>query len=315
MRALKIDRELSLDITYPQPKIARDEALVKVLKAGICNTDLEIVRGYMGFKGVLGHEFVGVVEGGTWAGRRVVGEINVACGRCIMCQSGIDTQCYNRTTVGIDRRDGAFADWISLPVRNLHAIPDEVGDEQAVFVEPLAAALQTLQLTHIRPTDRVALLGAGKLGLLVAQVIALTGCPLTVVARHARQRALLANWGIASAAPGEIEQRSADIVIDCTGTQEGFSDALALVRPRGVIHLKSTYHGLPQANLTKVVVDEVSVVSSRCGPFDAAITLLRRGLIDVSSLIDARYSLNEGLKALADAGVKGRLKVILDVAE
>jgi len=314
MRALKIDQKLILDNSHPEPVPAAGEARVRVIKAGICNTDLEIVRGYMGFTGVLGHEFVGIAESGDRAGRRVAGEINFSCGHCAMCQAGIPSQCYHRTTLGINHHDGAFADWVAVPERNLHTIPDAVSDDQAVFVEPLAAALQTLQMTHIGPANRVVLIGAGKLGLLVAQVVALNGCALTVIARHDRQMALLKGWGIDTASPGEIEQHRADLVIDCTGTQQGFTDALALVRPRGTIHLKSTYHGLPEVNLTRMVVDEVAVVTSRCGPFDAAINLLRRGLVDVDSLIDARYALDDGLNAFEEAGQTGRLKVILDIA-
>lgn len=314
MQALHFDQKLSFQKDYPEPSIGPADASVRVTRAGICNTDLEIVRGYMGFRGVLGHEFVGVVEGGEWDGRRVAGEINVACGACEMCLKGIPSQCLRRTTLGIDRHDGAFAERIAVPVRNLHAVPDEVSDDQAVFVEPLAAALQTLEMTHIRPSDRVVLVGAGKLGLLAAQVVSLTGCPLTVIARHPRQHELLGKWGIDSAELESLPARSADVVIDCTGTQEGFAAALGLVRPRGTIHLKSTYHGLPQANLTKVVVDEVSVVSSRCGPFDAALNLLKRGLVDVDSLVEMRYRLDAGLEAFDRAGQKGMLKVILDIA-
>lgn len=314
MRALLYEQSLHFETGYPEPSPHPEEVLVRVTKAGICNTDLEIVRGYLGFSGVPGHEFVGVVEEGEWRGRRVAGEINVACGSCEMCRKGYPSQCLSRTTLGIVQHDGAFAERIAVPVENLHAIPDEVSDDQAVFVEPLAASLQTLVQTHIRPIDRVILLGAGKLGLLVAQVVSLTGCPLTAIARHPRQHELLRKWGIESAEPGSLPARSADIVIDCTGTAEGFADALALVKPRGIIHLKSTYHGLPQADLSKVVVDEVQVVSSRCGPFDAAINLLRRGLVDVDSLIDARYRLDAALEAFDKAGQKGVLKVILDVA-
>ena len=313
MRALLFDHTLSFEKDYQEPSPAPDEAIVRVTRAGICNTDLEIVRGYMGFKGVLGHEFVGVVEGGAWAGRRVAGEINVACGACEMCRRGIPSQCLRRTTLGIDRHDGAFAERIAVPVANLHAVPDEVADDQAVFVEPLAAALQTLEMTHIRPTDRVILVGAGKLGLLVAQVVSLTGCRLTVVTRHARQRELLDKWGIEPAERDALPPRDADLVIDCTGTAEGFAAALELVKPRGSIHLKSTYHGLPQADLTRVVVDEVSVVSSRCGPFDAALSLLKRGLIDVESLVDGRFGLDAGLEAFEQAGQQGMLKVLLDI--
>jgi alcohol dehydrogenase len=313
MQALHFDQSLRFDRDQPEPSLQPGEVIVRVSKAGICNTDLEIARGYMGFTGVPGHEFVGVVEGGEWDGTRVAAEINVACGACEMCLKGYPSQCLNRTTLGIDRHDGAFAERLAVPVKNLHPIPDEVTDDQAVFVEPLAAALQTLVQTHIRPTDRVILLGAGKLGLLVAQVVSLIGGPLTVIARHPRPHDLLSRWGIDSAEPGGLPARSADIVIDCTGTADGFSDALGLVRPRGTIHLKSTYHGLPQADLTRVVVDEVQVVSSRCGPFDAAINLLRRKLIDVDSLIEARYPLGSGLEAFEKASQKGMLKVILDI--
>ncbi len=314
MRALLFDGHLRYDPHYPDPVPPDGHVLIRVTKAGICNTDLEIVRGYMGFSGVPGHEFVGAAQGGEWDGRRVVGEINLACGQCETCLRGMPTQCPNRTTLGIDRHNGAFADYLTLPSVNLHPVPDSVSDEQAVFVEPLAAALQTLHQTHISPHQRVILLGAGKLGLLVAQVISLTGCDLTVVVRHQRQADLLAGWGIPTARAGELAPRSADVVVDCTGTAEGFKEALNLVKPRGVVHLKSTYHGLPQADLTRVVVDEVRIDSSRCGPFEAAIRLLARGLIDVEPLIEARYPLAEGLAAFERAGRQGTLKVILDMA-
>ncbi len=314
MQAVILDGQLRVDGSLPRPVPLPGEALVRVLKAGICNTDLEIVRGYMGFRGVLGHEFVGVVEGGEMDGQRVTGEINLACGQCPTCLGGMPTQCPNRTTLGIDRRDGAFAEYLTLPVVNLHPVPDPVSDDQAVFVEPLAAALQTLHLTHISPHHRVILVGAGKLGLLTAQVVALSGCRLTVIGRHNHQLALLARWGIDAGFSGDVEPNSADIVIDCTGTAEGFADALALVRPRGVIHLKSTYHDLPHADLTRVVVGEVQVTSSRCGPFDAALRLLTRGLVDVDSLIEAHYPLAQASEALSHAAQKGVLKVVLDIA-
>jgi threonine dehydrogenase-like Zn-dependent dehydrogenase len=314
MRAIKTNAALHLDTDYPEPRPADGEVLLKVLKAGICNTDLELVKGYMGFSGVLGHEYVGVAQGGPLDGRRVAGEINCACHRCETCLAGMPSQCPNRVTIGINQHDGAFADWVAVPQVNLHPIPEAVTDDQAVFVEPLAAALQILKMTHINPTDRVVLLGTGKLGLLCAQVIALTGCSLTAVSRHERQRDLLKDWGIDTAAPGELEHRLADSVIDCTGTEQGFADALDLVKPRGEIHLKSTYFGSPQANLTRLVVDEVRITTSRCGPFDAAIRLLDRGLVDVVSLVEAHYSLDDGLAAFEDASQHGRLKVILDVA-
>jgi threonine dehydrogenase-like Zn-dependent dehydrogenase len=224
------------------------------------------------------------------------------------------TQCPHRTTLGIDRHDGAFADHLTLPVENLHPLPDTVRDDQAVFVEPLAAALQTLHLTPVSPHQRVILVGAGKLGLLTAQVLALTGCDLTVVARHARQFDLLDRGGI-DARPGEeVAPREADVVVDCTGSESGFAAALDWVRPRGVIHLKSTYAGLPAADLTRAVVDEIQIHTSRCGPFPAAIRLLAQGAIDVDSLIDARYLLEDGLAAFEAARQKGALKVLLEIA-
>lgn len=314
MQALVFDGQLHLENDRPCPEPGPGEALLRVLKAGICNTDVELVKGYLGFQGILGHEFVGVVVGGDLDGQRVAGEINLACGACATCLRGMSTQCPHRTTLGIDRKDGAMAEYLTLPVANLHRLPDGISDDQAVFIEPLAAALQTLHLSHISPHDRVLLLGAGKLGLLTAQVVALTGCHLTVIGRHNRQLALVARWGIDGAFPGEVEPRTADLVIDCTGTAEGFADALNLVKPRGTIHLKSTYEGLPPADLTRAVVDEVRIVTSRCGPFEAAIRLLNRRMIDVDSMIEARYPLSEAIQAFEHATRKGMLKVILDAA-
>jgi alcohol dehydrogenase len=313
MRALVFDQTLRLDKDYPEPAAGPGEALVRVLMAGICNTDLEIMQGYMDFKGVLGHEFVGTVQGGEWNGKRVVGEINLSCGTCETCLRGMPTHCPNRSTLGIFRHDGAFADTLTLPIANLHPLPDEISNEQAVFIEPLAAALQILHMTHISPHHRVVVLGAGKLGLLAAQVVALSGCDLSVVGHHTRQCELLDGWGIFVCSLEEIKPRSVDVVLDCTGSEQGFADALTLARPRGVIHLKSTYHGLPAADLTRAVVDEITVATSRCGPFDAAIRLLKRGLVDVEQLIEARYNLDDGIEAMSKAGQKGVLKVLLEM--
>jgi threonine dehydrogenase-like Zn-dependent dehydrogenase len=314
MRALVFDDNLRLETSTDQPQLASDQVLLKMRRAGVCNTDLEIVKGYMGFTGILGHEFVGeVAEGPTgWKGKRVVGEINVACGDCEFCRRGIPSQCSNRTTVGIDRHPGAFADYLALTVRNLHAVPDTVSDDQAVFVEPLAAALQVLSSAHIKSSQRVALIGAGKLGMLVAQVLKLTGCDPQVIVRRERQAQLLKKWGIASDSIDAFAPRSMDVVVDCTGTSEGFSSALEIVKPRGMIVLKSTYFGLPQANLTRVVVDEIRVVGSRCGPFPAALKLLAEGLVDVASLIEARYSIDDAIEAFDHAAKPGVLKVLLD---
>lgn len=315
MRGLVFDGQaLRVDSDLPVPTPQSDEALLRMRRAGVCNTDLEITRGYMGFTGVLGHEFVAeVVEGPDHLlGRRVVGEINVACQTCAYCQQGIPSQCSRRTTVGIDRHPGAFANYLALATRNLYPVPDGVSDDQAVFVEPLAAALQMLEAVHIAPRDRVVLIGAGKLGLLCAQVVRLLGVDLTVIVRRERPARLLDRWGIPSVGLDDVSPRSADVVIDCTGTADGFDAALQRVRPRGTLILKSTYAGLPQANLSRVVVDEIRVVGSRCGPFAAALRLLAAGLVDCDSLIDGRYALEEGLAAFEAAGQPGALKFLLD---
>ena len=298
----------------PDPSLESDQALLRIRRAGICNTDLEIVKGYMGFTGVLGHEFVAEVQRGPdhLFGRRVVGEINVACHDCEYCRRGVPSQCSRRTTVGIDRHDGAFADYLALAVRNLYVVPDSVSDDQAVFVEPLAAALQILEAVHISPLDRVVLIGAGKLGLLCAQVIRLLGAELAVVVRRERPARLLEQWGILSLSQDEVPERSADVVIDCTGTESGFAAALNIVKPRGTLVLKSTYAGLPQADLTRIAVDEIKVVGSRCGPFPAALRLLANGLIDCQPLIDDRYALDDAMAAFEAAASPGALKILLE---
>lgn len=311
MRALIYGGMLRLD-DVPDPVPMGDQSVLKIRKAGICNTDLELVAGYMNFSGILGHEFVGEVLEGDLAGQRVVGEINVADGTCDLCQRGIPSQCRNRTTVGIAGHPGGFAEYLALTVRNLHVVPDEVSDDAAVFVEPLAAALQVTEAVHISPCDRVVVIGAGKLGLLVAQVLKLTGADLTVVVRREKPAQLLKKWGIKAVKSGELPARRAQVVVDCTGNAEGFAQALELVEPRGTIVLKSTYVGVPQADLTRVAVDEVRVVGSRCGPFDAALRLLQHQFVDVESMIERHFPLSEGLAAFEYAAQPGMLKVLLD---
>lgn len=314
MRALVFDSNLQFAENYPRPIPGTDESLLQIRRAGICNTDLEIIKGYMGFSGILGHEFVGeVIEGpAELIGKRVVGEINVADGECEFCRRGIPSQCSNRTTVGIDRHPGAFADYLALNTRNLHVVPDLVSDDSAVFAEPLAAALQVLEAVHISPRHRVVVIGAGKLGLLVAQVLRLIGTDLLVIVRRDKQAQMLNRWGISASNRSDVPNRSADVVIDCTGTAEGFVDALDIIKPRGILVLKSTYAELPHANLTRVVVDEIQVIGSRCGPFETALRLLASRLVDVESLIEARYPLAEGIQAMKQAAQPGTLKVLLE---
>lgn len=303
-----------LQVIEREPPVAGpDEALIRLRLGGICNTDLELVRGYQGFRGTLGHEFVGKVIAGPreWLGARVVGEINVGCGACEWCRRGVPTHCSNRRVLGIADYDGAFADLFRLPVANLHRVPENVADEEAVFAEPLAAACQVLDSAHIRPSERVVLLGAGKLGLLAAQVLGLVGCDLAVVVRHERQARMVAGWGLLPVRRDDLRDGEADVVVDCTGTPEGLRDALRLVRARGTVVLKSTYAGPATVDLAPLVVNEVRVVGSRCGPFGAALRLLERRLVDMLPLIEARYPLAQAQDAFARAAQPGTLKVLL----
>lgn len=322
MRALLLDDQLRVVDDYPQPSPAAGQALIRVLKAGICSTDLEVVRGYKSFRGVPGHEFVGIVEehpDSAWIGERVVGEINLACGACENCRTGRPTHCSQRAVLGLQGHDGACAEYLTLPVVNLHRVPPDLPDDVALFTEPLAAAFEILQQIHVRPTDRVVLLGAGKLGLLCAQVLALTQCDLTVVGHHPPKLELAQTWGIATRLTASGQElppalQQADVVVDCTGSPAGFDDALRLVRPRGTVVLNSTYHGRTEADMTAVVVKEVTVVGSRCGPFAPALRALAAGKVDVQPLIQARYPLQEAVAAFEKAAQPGILKVLLEVA-
>jgi threonine dehydrogenase-like Zn-dependent dehydrogenase len=314
MKAVLFDGELQLASDYVQPEVPPGEARLRTLLAGICNTDLEIMRGYAGFQGVLGHEFVGIVEEAddeSLVGQRVVGEINVWCGTCENCHAGRRTHCTRRTVLGIRGRDGVLADSFCLPAQNLHPVPEGLPDEVAIFAEPLAAACRIPEQIHLRPGARVIVLGDGKLGLLVAQVLALTGCDLLAVGRHRDKLDLLSARGIATRLGDEGLEGTADVVVECTGQAEGFAAARHLVRPEGTLVLKSTYQGLIEADLSAVTVDEVQIVGSRCGPFPAALRLLASGLIEVESMIEAIYPLDQALVAFEHANRRGALKVLV----
>ncbi|NJM08324.1 alcohol dehydrogenase catalytic domain-containing protein [Candidatus Gracilibacteria bacterium] len=314
MHALLFDGTLRLTRDYPQPALMAGEALIRPHLIGICNTDIEITRGYMHFHGVLGHEFVGTVVAcadEAWIGKRVVGEINAACLRCTACQRGDFPHCPERTTLGIDRRDGVMAELFSLPISCLHEVPSSVDDDAAVFVEPLAAALEIVERCHIRPTERVAVVGDGKLGAMIVQVLRLTGCDLALIGRHPERWSLFQQQGIPCLAPADANAPY-DVVVDCTGQASGLKTARAFVRPRGRLVLKSTYHGDSALNLSMLVVDEVELIGSRCGPFAAALRLLERRLIETQPLISARYALHDGIAAFAAA--TGQLKVLMAVA-
>ncbi|MDE0404161.1 MAG: alcohol dehydrogenase catalytic domain-containing protein [Nitrospira sp.] len=317
MRALTQRSGLEYCEQYPTPTPTDGEVLVRVIQAGICATDLQLVQGYMDFQGVLGHEFVGIVDETPHhpdlVGKRVVGEINAACRVCPACQAGRLTHCPHRTTLGIDRRDGAFADFLALPVENLYPLPDEITNDQAVFTEPLAAACQILEQVSIHEADRVLVIGDGKLGLLCAQVLHRTGCRLTVLGRHPEKLQILADRGIHTSQDPASLSPGFDIVVEATGTADGFKLACECVRPRGTIVLKSTYHGQTAVDMTALVIHEITVVGSRCGPFSQAIALLRENAIDVQSLIHKRFSIEEGTDAFTHAVTKGVLKVLLEM--
>jgi len=316
MKVLFFDKELKLIDNYPVPKPEPNEALIKVKLAGICNTDLEIIKGYMNFKGVLGHEFVGKVEKCShkdMVGKRVVGEINCSCGRCEYCQQGLKNHCKNRSVLGIYNRDGAFGEYLTLPIANLHVLPEEISDEEAVFIEPLAAACRILEQIQFKHTDEVIVLGDGKLGLLVAQVINMMECNLKVVGKHEPKLAILKKIGIETLLIEEANNLKSDIVIDCTGSATGFKMATQMVKPTGKIVLKSTIAGTQNINFSPLVVDEITIIGSRCGPFTSAIKLLKAKQVEIKPLISAIYTLNEGLIAFKKAATKGVLKVLLKI--
>ena len=332
MRALVYrEKGLVLDRNYPTPAPFDGEALIRVLLAGICNTDLEIIRGYMDFQGIPGHEFVGVVEavhegsGASvptfWIGKRVVGEINAACHRsdCAYCQRGMPTHCPNRTTLGIVNRDGALTDYLTLPIENLHIVPENVSDEEAVFVEPLAANFEMLEQVHVKPTDSVVILGDGKMGQLAAQVMALSGCELMMVGKHKEKLALAEERGVTTYLLDDVNTfalhggRRVDLVVECTGSAQGLGLAMRLVRPRGTIILKSTVADRSTLHLAPIVIDEIRVQGSRCGPFAPAIRALSQRKVDVRPLISARYNLDDGLEAFEYAARAGVLKVLVRV--
>lgn len=320
MKALTFDGTLRYVRDAPMPRYEQ-ESLLRVLLAGICNTDIEITRGYGGFRGILGHEFVGVVEESPQAdliGQRVVGEINVGCGECVTCATGDARHCPRRTALGIVGRDGAMAEFLSLPAANLHVVPPSLRDEEAVFTEPLAAAAHILEQTSINRADRVSVIGDGKLGLLVAQVMRSTGCQLLLIGKHANKLAIAEQRGIQTMLVTEaatLEAASQDCVIEATGSATGFELALRLVRPRGRMIVKSTFVGGLHLDMSRLVVNEVTLMGSRCGRFPRALELLAARQVDVTSLISEIVPLEHGIRAFELAQMPGVLKVLLRPTE
>jgi threonine dehydrogenase-like Zn-dependent dehydrogenase len=316
MRAVVLDSGgVRFDANRPRPAPAEGEVRVRVLRAGICETDLQLVGGYMGFQGVLGHEFVGIAEEGPLKGERVVGEINCGCGTCSLCRGGLGNHCPHRSVLGILNRDGAFADYLALPQQNLHRVPDGVSTDEATFTEPLAAAFQIPAQLPVEAGRKVIVLGDGRLGNLCAQVIRLHGPRVIVIGKHDAKLALLDRLGIETTLLKDVNrERTADVVVDCTGSASGLPMAMQLVKPRGTILLKTTVAGEQTLKLAPLVIDEVTVVGSRCGPFAAALQALQERRINVEPLISVRYPLDEAVTALEQARRTPVLKVLLDVA-
>jgi threonine dehydrogenase-like Zn-dependent dehydrogenase len=310
------DNNVILDDKYPKPKPGKGEVLIEVALAGICSTDLEIVKGYMGFSGVLGHEFVGhVVKGARqWIGKRVVGSINNVCSKCDMCLSGLSNHCRNRTVLGIAGHDGVFAKYVILPVHNLYEVPDILTNEQAVFVEPVAAVLQITQQIRIEPHYKVAVIGDGRLGLLAVQVLAAAGTAsnIMLVGKHEEKLSFCEKRGLQCRHLDDMVLKPQwDIVVDCTGSTSGFETAVKLLRPRGTLVLKSTFMADAPIDLSLLVINEITLVGSRCGPFQEAINEIAAERVVVNGLITAQYKLADGVEALAKAKAPNQIKVTL----
>lgn len=319
MKALRFINDL-LQLSETAKPANESEALIRVTKSGICNTDLEIVRGYAGFYGTIGHEFVGVVEAAPnapeWVGKRVVGEINAGCRKCERCAAGDPRHCANRTVLGIHARDGAHAEFLTLPTENLLEIPAGVSDSQAVFAEPLAAAYGITEQVEITDKTRVAVIGDGKLGILCAFALSLKSKSTVLVGKHREKLALAEKRNIETLLLNEAVpdlNRSFDVVVEASGSESGFASALDLLKPRGKMVLKSTFQGKTNLEMWRVVVDEITIVGSRCGHFAPALRLLESGLVTVEDLITEEFPLAEGVRAMNRAAEKGVMKVLLSM--
>ena len=309
------DRKTSFRSDLPLPILEADEVLIKVLLAGVCSTDLEMLKGYYDFTGIPGHEFVGQVVNANGhpglLGKRVIGDINISCGECERCLQQEPSQCMQRRTLGIFNYNGVFAEYCKLPAKNLTLVPDSVSAVLAVFTEPTAAAMRILEQVQVKPSDRVIVVGAGRLGLLIAQVLKNTGCDLKVVVRRAEPAAILNGLGIMAVYADEVRGELADIVVEVTGSPDGFELSRSLTRARGTLVLKSTFAGAVSVNLSKLVVDEITLVGSRCGNYPAGLRALSSGLVQVGEMVDSVYSLEQGLEAIERAGQPGVLKVLI----
>jgi len=318
MKAIVFDGKLKYVKNFAVPEPEAGEALIRVNLAGICNTDLEIMNGYLGFKGIIGHEFVGIVENvkslsKNLIGRRVVGEINCGCGACNYCLAGLQKHCPDRKTLGIVGKNGVFAEYVTLPTANLLEIPDNVTDEEAVFAEPLAATLEITEQFHIKPTDKILVIGDGKLGILASLSLRLTQADITLAGKHESKLQVAREQHVNTIKLKDLKLiKHYDIVVEATGSVDGFDIALQLVKPRGTIVLKTTVAHGKEMNLAPVVIDELQVLGSRCGPFEPALRAMANKLIDVKPLISAIYKPDQALTAFKKANEKGSLKILLD---
>jgi len=313
MRALVYDGELAIQ-QLPDPVAGEGEALIRVRYSSICNTDLEIIQGYMGFKGILGHEFVGevITEKSKFYGKEVVGEINIACGECYMCQTGRKTHCTKRSVMGHFDHPGCFADYVVLPEQNLHVVPVSLDLPTAVFTEPMAAALEIFEQTKIKPTENVFIFGAGKLGLLITQVFRLSGCEYTLLDIHPAKIEFAKGLGLPARLVSDLKkEEKAEICVDCTGNPDGIGTALSHLHPRGTLILKTTVANPTRVDLNQIVVNEFNILGSRCGVFDPAISLLSQKLIDVESLITRIFPFDDIKEAFKLAAQPDTIKVLI----
>lgn len=321
MRALVFNNKLELKQNFEKPTPKENEALIKVKLVGICNTDYEITKGYMGYNGILGHEFVGVVEeingeDKSLLGKRVVGEINLGCKNCDYCAKGLERHCPNRQTLGIFNKDGCFADYVTLPLSNLLEVNEKINDETAVFVEPLAAALEILEQLHIKPYEKVCVLGDGKLGLITALALNASNVDVTLVGKHQNKLDIAKEQNVKTMLLENLKQednKSFDVVVEATGRVSGFETSLNLVKPRGVLVLKSTIATGKELNLAPIVIDEITVLGSRCGQFAPALRLMEKNVIDFSKLVSAKLSFDDAILGFEKNKEKNTIKILLEM--
>ena len=321
MRALVFNNKLELKQNFEKPTPKENEALIKVKLVGICNTDYEITKGYMGYNGILGHEFVGVVEeingeDKSLLGKRVVGEINLGCKNCDYCAKGLERHCPNRQTLGIFNKDGCFADYVTLPLSNLLEVSEKINNETAVFVEPLAAALEILEQLHIKPYEKVCVLGDGKLGLIIALALNASNVDVTLVGKHQNKLDITKEQNVKTVLLENLKQddnKSFDVVVEATGRVSGFETSLSLVKPRGVLVLKSTIATGKELNLAPIVIDEITVLGSRCGQFAPALRLMEKNVIDFSKLVSAKLSFDDAILGFEKNKEKNTIKILLEM--